>query len=201
MERLRQRRLKTASVPEARRSPVWFRDPGNVEDQAAAQGQGQGWEKSWAGGRGVPGEGGGWGDRMPGSFLQTVPSRAKGLRAGALAPSLPSPHPLPPPPPAGPSAPRSPSPPSPAPSRPPPAPRSRRRPGSPPAGTPPHCSPRRRPLPQPRAPRLRSPPGEPPALDQGRAALEHGPPERRRARTQGRELRRVGSGSPAFLGF
>lgn len=66
MERQRQRRVKIAK--ESLKLGVWsvcgwrLRDPGNGWALAGAEGEGQGWEKPWAGGRGVPGEGGGgWG--------------------------------------------------------------------------------------------------------------------------------------------
>lgn len=62
MGRQRQRRVKTAE--ESLKPGVWsvwgrrLRDPGNGWARAAAEGEGQGWEKPWAGGRGIPGEGG-----------------------------------------------------------------------------------------------------------------------------------------------
>lgn len=111
-----------------------LRDPGNVWPPAGAEGEGQGWEKPWAGGRGVPGEGGGGrGTGCQGPEDGSLPRR--GLPVGALARSLPTPSP------ANPSAILSQSsPPQSGSYHTSPAPNSRRRLRSPPAGTPPHCS-------------------------------------------------------------
>lgn len=89
MERLRQRGVKLGVWS------VWgrrLRDPGNVWALAGAEGEGQGWEKPWAGGREVPGEGGGgWGTGCQGPADGSLPR--PGLRVGALALS-PRPTPL-----------------------------------------------------------------------------------------------------------
>lgn len=141
MERLRQRRVKRARVAEAR-SLVFLgpggsgRDPGNGWALAGAEGEGQGWEKPWAGGRGVPREGGGWGTGCQGPADGSLPHQERRVERWLWALDLPLP--------ASPSAIRSMSPPpqtgSTAPSHTLPAPNSRRRLRSPPAGTPPHCS-------------------------------------------------------------
>lgn len=157
MERLRQRRVKLGVWSVWGRS---LRDPGNVWVLAGAEGEGQGWEKPWAGGRGVPGEGGGgWGTGCQGPADGSLPR--PGLRVGALALS---PRPTTPPP-ASPSAicllSPPPQPGSPEPSHTPPDPNSRRRLRSPPAGTPPHCSAAAAPPPPPTL-RGPSPPPSPP---------------------------------------
>lgn len=81
MERLRQRRVKLGVWS------VWgrrLRDPGNVRALAGAEGEGQGWEKPWAGGLEVPGEGGGgWGTGCQGPADGSLPR--SGLRVEALA--------------------------------------------------------------------------------------------------------------------
>lgn len=96
MERLRQRRVKLGVWS------VWgrrLRDPGNVWALAGAEGEGQGWEKPWAGGRGVPGEGGGgWGTGCQGPADGSLPPpRAASWGAGP-EPSTPLPplQPVPP---------------------------------------------------------------------------------------------------------
>lgn len=102
MERLRQRRVKRARVAEAR-SLVCLgpggsgRDPGNGWALAGAEGEGQGWEKPWAGGRGVPREGGGgWGTGCQGPADGSLPHTEGGELGAGPEPSTSPFQPVPP---------------------------------------------------------------------------------------------------------
>lgn len=142
MERSRQRREKRAK--EWLKLGVWSargrrrRDPGNRWAPAAAEGEGQGWERPWAGGPGSRGRRRRPRDRMPGSSRRPPPPPRAASRGAGLGSPTPALRPVP-----GRSAlgaPRLPTP------RKPPAPAG----ASAPAGTPPHClAAEAPPLPQP----------------------------------------------------
>lgn len=108
-------------------------------------------------GRGVPGEGGGWGTGCQGPTDGSLPR--PGRRTGALAPNPP------------PSSSRSLGAPTAVPPLDPPlcscSPQLRPAPPLPPTGTPPHCSASAPPPPPAPGPSLPSPPGEPRALGSG----------------------------------
>lgn len=96
MGRQRQRRVKRAREPlELGVWSAWgrrLRDPGNGWAPAAAEGEGQGWEKPWAGGRGIPGEGGeGRGTGCQGPADGSLPHRERRAGAQARRPGSPSP--------------------------------------------------------------------------------------------------------------
>lgn len=198
-ERLRQRE-KTAKVPESA-SPSCLgappsprlRDPGNSKAKAEEEGEGQGWEKPWAGeaaGSQGRAEAGGPDARV----LQTAPYPAQDCALGAgPGPSYPAPT--------GPSAPGLRSPPS---ERPlcGPSPRFPPAPPLPPTGTPPHCSASAPPpSPSPSLPltsRGAAGPGvgSPARLDRNARS-----PRRLTARTQGRELGGLRLQNPGRVGI